>query len=55
MNINFTINLTEQEKELMVRQCVKEFMQADKVIESIRSRNKKTFTMKHTTGTGEPE
>lgn len=47
MNINFIITLTEQEKEIMVKQCVKEFMQADKVIESIRSRNKNIYDETH--------
>mgnify|MGYP002514876076 CR=1 FL=1 len=35
MNINFIINLNDKEKELMVRQCTKEFRQADKSSESL--------------------
>ena len=35
MNINFIINLNDKEKELMVRQCVKEFRQAEKASESL--------------------
>lgn len=35
MNINFIINLNDKEKELMVRQCIKEFRQADKSSESL--------------------
>lgn len=35
MNIKFIINLNDKEKELMVRQCIKEFRQADKSSESL--------------------
>ena len=43
MNINFIITLTEQEKELMTRQCIKEVEHCNKRVESLQKDMREVF------------